>query len=123
MSALSVRFIAARGDVTSRHFWLRASRDLTLLPRRSPRPLEILSLAFAVVAAAAVIAAAGRMEAVVNLLSHKWIHLTDGAILAFAVSIIAVPEARERCYASCSLRSRSRCSTTLSKPSWWFGLA
>ena len=30
------------------------------------------------------------MEAVVNLLSHKWIHLTDGAILAFAVSIIAV---------------------------------
>ena len=33
------------------------------------------------------------MEAVVNLLSHKWIHLTDGAILAFAVSIIAVPEA------------------------------
>ena len=35
------------------------------------------------------------MEAVVNLLSHKWIHLTDGAILAFAVSIIAVPEARE----------------------------
>ena len=57
---------------------------------------KILSLAFAVVAAAAVIAAAGRMEAVVNLLSHKWIHLTDGAILAFAVSIIAVPEARER---------------------------
>ena len=58
--------------------------------------MKILSLAFAVVAAAAVIAAAGRMEAVVNLLSHKWIHLTDGAILAFAVSIIAVPEARER---------------------------
>ena len=75
------------------------------------RPLEILSLAFAVVAAAAVIAAAGRMEAVVNLLSHKWIHLTDGAILAFAVSIIAAPH------------SRLRCSTTLSKPSWWFGLA
>ena len=69
---------------------------------------KILSLAFAVVAAAAVIAAAGRMEAVVNLLSHKWIHLTDGAILIFATAIIAVPEAR----ASCSLRSRSRCSTT-----------
>ena len=57
------------------------------------------------------------MEAVVNLLSHKWIHLTDGAILAFAVSIIAVPEARERPH------SRLRCSTTRSKPSWWFGLA
>ena len=57
---------------------------------------KILSLAFAVVAAAAVIAAAGRMEAVVNLLSHKWIHLTDGAILIFATAIIAVPEARER---------------------------
>ena len=53
-------------------------------------------LSFAVVAAAAVIAAAGRMEAVVNLLSHKWIHLTDGAILIFATAIIAVPEARER---------------------------
>ena len=34
------------------------------------------------------------MEAVVNLLSHKWIHLTDGAILIFATAIIAVPEAR-----------------------------
>ena len=36
------------------------------------------------------------MEAVVNLLSHKWIPLTAGAILIFATAIIAVPEARER---------------------------
>ena len=58
-------------------------RPVLLPGRRSPRgrPLEILSLAFAAVAAAAVIAATGRMEAVVNLLSHKWIHLTDGAMV------------------------------------------
>ena len=30
------------------------------------------------------------MEAVVNLLSHKWIHLTDGAILIFAVLCVVL---------------------------------